>query len=311
MNEQVVVLPPGVAIAILAFLLSLLPAGLFIWVWYLRRHERSVPAMAVVKAFGLGMFLVAPAFLLEKWAPVLWQMISPGTAYYFTGALSPIQGWADILWPAVGTFLIVALVEEGVRYLALWGWFRKSQLVDQVFDGLVLGLAAGLGFATLENSAYFFQLFSAGNFDTLVFVFFLRFLVSTLAHISFGGIMGVMLARGLFSVYNTRRYWWQAFLAPWCLHGFYDWMLAIDQTMYAVLLLLVPLIVLVLWTGRRDFYAIGRDSNGRLLVNQEPPAGSEAKVGRVSGRHYETPWNTQAPWLKFRRAYRSNFNNLS
>jgi protease PrsW len=291
-GNETILLPPGVAIAILAGLLSLLPAGLFLWLWYLRRHDRPVPASAIAIAFLLGVALVLPAFQLEKMAPRLWEYLSPDTVNYYDSALLPLQTVADVLLPAVGTFLIVALVEEGVRYLALLAWFRRSRVVDQVFDGLLIGVAAGLGFATLENTIYFFTLFSQGNFDTLVFVFFLRFMISTLAHVSFGGLMGALLARGVFSHVRAGRFYAQAFFVTWFLHGLYDWLLVINQTLYALVLLVPALLVLIQWGNRREFLAVEREGR-QLLAQQKPPADTAAATADGTA-----PWNKYAPWLK-------------
>lgn len=294
-----IVLPPGVAVAILAFLLSLLPAGLFLWVWYLRHHKRPVSGMSVALAFLSGIVLVYPAFLLERWAGRTWVANWPDTAHYFEGAVLPLQTLGDVLWPALGTFLIVALVEEGLRFLLLLGWFRFSSSVDQVFDGLLIGLAAGLGFATLENTLYFFELFSAGSFNTLVFVFFLRFLVSTIAHVSFGAIMGSLLAKGLFSIYRPRLIIFQAFLWPWFLHGLYDWLLGVNLTLYAVLMLLPALLVVINWAERREFFVVNR-AGKEIIVDQQPPH-DHAEALRDLHKGKASAWNKFAPWLRPRR----------
>lgn len=293
-----VLLPQGVSVGILAFLLSLLPAGLFLWVWYLRRHDRAIPASVVAIGFIGGLVIVPLAFVLESVAPRIWETVSPGTVHYFEGAILPLYSLSDLLFPAIGTFLIVALIEEGLRYLFLLGVLRFNRRIDQVFDGLVVGLAAGLGFATLENTIYFFDLFSAGNFDTLVFVFFLRFLVSTLAHISFGGIMGALMAQGFFSIYRRRIFLVQAFFVTWFLHGLYDWLLGVNQTVYAVLLLVGPLLVLILWSNRAEFFAINRDTSGRLLASQQAPPRAQGMTATST----VGSWNENAPWLNLRRA---------
>lgn len=293
-------LPPEVAFAIIAFLLSLLPAGLFIWLWYLRRHDRPVPVTTVALAFLIGLALVWPAFRMEEWASLAWYQLSPGTAHNFIGAALPLQNLLDVLLPALGTFLIVAVVEEGLRYGVLYTWLKRSRNIDQVFDGLVVGIALGIGFATLENTLYFLNLISQGNFDTLVFVFFLRFLISTLAHISFGGLMGALVARGVFHLFRPGRYLLAGFLVPWFIHGLYDLLLGIDQSVYAVLLLLPSLMVLVSWTARRDFFAISR-RDGRVLVRQRAPTTQHALVMRRLFKQFESPWNKYAPWLRERR----------
>lgn len=306
---EIVALPPGASLVILAFLLSLLPAGLFLWLWYLRRHDRPVPIRAVLLGLLVGAGIVAPAFFLESLAQEVWTRLSPATAHNFHGALLPLQQPLDLLLPALGTFLMVALVEEGLRYLALRLWFRRSQAVDQVFDGLVIGLAAGLGFATLENTIYFLQLIQQGNFDTLIFVFFLRFLISTLAHISFGGIMGALLARSIFSVYRRRQQLRHAFFIPWFVHGLFDLLLGINLTMYAVLLLLPLLLVLIAWSSRRDFFVINR-LGPHLLVGQRPPETKEARLMQHFFKQFDSPWNVHAPWLREKRLRRALLRNL-
>jgi len=297
---EAVSLPPGVAFAIIAFLLSLLPAGLFLWLWYLRRHDRPVPTGTIVGAFLVGLGLVWPAFQLEEAASRLWYRLSPATAHNFMGPTLPLQTALDLALPALGTFFVVATVEEGLRYLALQIWVRRGRTIDQVFDGLVLGVAMGLGFATLENTLYFLDLITSGSFDTLVFVFFLRFMISTLAHISFGGLMGALLARGVFDVLGAGHLRVAAFTLPWFLHGLYDFLLGIDQSVYAVLVLVPALLVLITWTGRRDFFAIAR-REGRILVQPRAPVTQQARVMRRIFQQFDSPWNKYAPWLRERR----------
>lgn len=308
MNEAIL-LPPGFSLAILAFLLSLLPAGLFLWLWYLRRHDRPVPAKAVCFGFLAGIGIVLPAFAIESRARALWDLISPGTSYNFDGALLPLQQPLDIILPAIGTFLIVALVEEGLRFLVLYVWYRRSRAVDQIFDGLVIGLAAGLGFATLENTIYFLHLIQQGNFDTLIFVFFLRFIISTIAHISFGGIMGALIAKGIFSVYRPRHYLLQAFFLPWVVHGLFDLLLSINLSIYAVILLVAPLWVLIYWTSRREFFVINRQGS-KMLIGQRAPETKEAKIMENFFKQFDSPWNINAPWLREKRLRRRLLHNL-
>lgn len=292
-----ILLPPGVALFVIAFLLSLLPAGLFIWLWYLRRRDEATPAKAVALAFIFGLISVWPAFWLEDFAHTVWDTFWPATSHYFYGAVLPVESLWDVFLPAVGTFLVVATIEEGVRYLVMYFWIRSSKVIDQVFDGLLIGVAMGLGFATLENTIYFLGLFQQGNYDTLVFVFFLRFILSTLAHVSFGGMMGAMIARGVFNVYMPSRYLIPAFAIPWLLHGLYDLLLGIDQGFYAVLVLVPVIFVVSSWAGRRDFFVINR-KHGQLLAVEEAPNAAQhgGSVASNSAGGALSSWNRYAPW---------------
>lgn len=299
-QQAAVTLSPEAALGVIAFLLSLLPAGFFIWFWYLRRKEHTTKASLIGWAFLAGIILVLPAFWFEDAAETFWETISPTTAHYFGGAVPPLRSLTDILLPAVGTFMVVATVEEGLRYVLLRIWVKRSHAIDQVLDGLLVGVALGLGFATMENTLYFLNLFRSGSYDTLVFVFFLRFMISTLAHISFAGLMGTLIARGVFNIYNPRRYYWMAFLIPWFLHGLYDLLLGITFSFYAVLVLIPALFIFVLWTRRREFVEVYR-KDGQLLAAPEPPRTEEMALARQILSSQESPWNKEAPWLSHSR----------
>ncbi|HLC49194.1 MAG TPA: PrsW family glutamic-type intramembrane protease [Candidatus Andersenbacteria bacterium] len=301
------VLPVGVSIAIVAFLLSLLPAGFFLWVWYLRNRDRSLPAGTIAQAFGIGMLIVWPAFLLEKKAHQLWQIVSPATEQYYSGSVLPLISLQDIVLPALATFLIVALVEEGLRYGVLRYWIKRSKKIDQVFDGLLIGVAVGLGFATLENTLYFTNLLGDQQFDTLVFVFFLRFVISTLAHISFGGIMGTLIARGVFHMFNPRQYLLPAFFIPWFLHGLFDLLLGTGQGLYAIMILLPALFTLILWTMKREFYIVHR-KDGAFLATSHMPEDPSMRALEAAVKTENSPWNKYAPWLNQNKSYRTILN---
>jgi protease PrsW len=304
-----IILPVGVSIGIVAFLLSLLPAGFFLWIWYLRNKDRSLPSKTIAQAFALGMVLVWPAFLLEQKAHELWRIVSPSTERYYGGNVLPIIHIQDIVLPALATFLIVALVEEGLRYASMRYWIRRSKKIDQVFDGLLIGVAVGLGFATLENTLYFHNLLGDQQFDTLVFVFFLRFIISTLAHISFAGIMGTLIARGLFHMFQPKAYLLPAFLIPWFLHGLFDVLLGTGFGLYAVLMLFPALFTLVLWTTKREFYIIHR-SDGKFLPTSHMPEDSAMSVLQSVVQTENSPWNRYAPWLNSNKSYRTIFNAM-
>lgn len=300
--SDAITLPIGLSLGIIAFLLSLLPAGFFIWLWYLRRRDQTLPAGSIALAFGLGLALVVPAFWIEDIAEAVWGLISPATVHYFAGSVLPLQSIVNVFGVSVGTFFIVSTIEEGLRYGAIRLWIRTSRTIDQVFDGLLIGFAIGLGFATLENTLYFLNLFQSGSFDTLVFVFFLRFLMSTLAHISFGGIMGALIAQGVFNVYRPRAYYLAAFLIPWFFHGLYDLLLGIEFGLYAVIILLPLLIVLIHWTERRDFLVLHR-KHGRLLLDGAPSAETVIEGKKYLVTPARSSWNVNIPWLRQTRSY--------
>ena len=133
--------------------------------------------------------------------------------------------------------------------------------------------------------------------------FFLRFLISTLAHVGFGGLMGGLLTRGVFQIYQPQRFRLLvlAFVLSWFLHGLYDLLLGINQTMYAVLLLLPPLLTLVVWMGKREYFLIERNLEGKVLVQKHVAESSGSKIMNQYFSDRDSPWNKNAPWLREKR----------
>lgn len=304
-----ITLPVGVSIGVVAFLLSLLPAVFFLWMWYLRNRDRSLPAVSIALAFGIGALLVEPAFLLERGADSVWGIVSPGTEYYYAGAVLPLIHLQDIFLPALATFLIVAVIEEGLRYGAMRFWMKRSRTIDQVFDGLLIGVAIGLGFSTLENTLYFKDLLHGQDYDTLVFVFFLRFLISTLAHVSFSGIMGVLIAKGTFQMFRSRSYMILAFSIPWLLHGLFDLLLSVGHGLYAILVLIPALLTLVSWTLNRQLFIIHK-KDGKFLAQEKNPQSPMAHALQKALKVEHSPWNIHAPYLNENKSYRAMFDAM-
>ena len=162
--------------------------GLF-WLWVFWRRDRCEPEpkSKVLKLFGLGALFAGPVWFLEQWLP------GPRDVYY------------DV-------FVRVALVEESFKLLPVLLFAYRSRHFDEPMDGIVYAVAAGLGFATVENVIYAMSLGPA--------LLVQRAFTSTLAHAAFSGLIGYGLAKtkfgGGFGPVAA------AFVAVVGLHGFYD-----------------------------------------------------------------------------------------
>ena len=84
------------------------------------------------------------------------------------------------------------------------------------------------------------------------------------------------------------------------MHGLYDLLLGLNLTVYAVLSLVPPLLILINWVNRREFLAVSK-ANGKVLVNPLPPETVTMSVMRQYFKKTETPWNAQAPWMREKR----------
>ena len=118
----------------------------------------------------------------------------------------------------------VAAIEEFAKILGVLVAARHRPR-DSELEGVILGAAAGMGFAALESSGYVFtaSVVSRGSLDTLVGETLLRGLLSPLGH----GTWTAILAGVLFRETARRRYRIDrgvlgAYLTVVILHGLWD-----------------------------------------------------------------------------------------
>ncbi len=170
----------------------------FVVFFYERRHWSSLKISTTALSFLYGGILgVFASSLLE---PI------------FVGSLNPM------------TSFLVGLIEEFAKVLGILVIARRLSH-DSEIDGLILGAAAGMGFAALESTGYSFTTFLAtgGSFSTVVFVTLMRGLLSPLGH----GTWTAILAGVLFRETRAMRFHINlkvigAYLGVAVLHGLWD-----------------------------------------------------------------------------------------
>jgi len=179
----------------------------------------------------LGNFLVPVtyvAFFYERQHLGTVTVAATALAFVYGGVLGVIA--ASILEPIfiptlnLLTLLAVALIEEFVKILGVLVVARRRRH-DMELDGLILGAAAGMGFAALESIGYAFTAFlnSGGSLSATVGVTLLRGLLSPVGH----GTWTAILASVLFREGCAKRFRldWKviiAYLAVVVLHYLWD-----------------------------------------------------------------------------------------
>lgn len=149
--------------------IALAPILFLAWFIYTRdRYERE-PRRLIVKTFLIGAILVAPVIVAELLGSLL---IPPST---------------DLLTLFLHFLIIVALVEESSKYVAVRVSVYGSREFDEPMDGLIYGAMAGLGFAAPENLLY---VLSRGAALGVI-----RGVLSVPGHALWGAIIGYYLAR--------------------------------------------------------------------------------------------------------------------
>ena len=170
------------------------------WLWFFIRYDwkRPEPPKVILRVFLFAMFL---------------SVIVLGLQYFgIVGRLKNLfaQDWLNKIFYL---FVLVAFVEEGIKFLAisLGAYFDKAY--DEHIDGIVYGVTAGLGLAALENIIS--TIFVGGHSA------FFRFATSTLMHALVGGIMGYYMAIAKFEK-KKGIYMLNGFILAVVLHGTYN-----------------------------------------------------------------------------------------
>ena len=151
-------------------------------------------------------------------------------------------------------FVVVALSEEGFKYLLLYRRTWHSPDFNCRFDGVVYAVFVSLGFALWENIQYvsMMGLFAAG----------VRALTAVPGHACFGVFMGAWygMARWYenYGEYDkSRRYRRLALIVPTLLHGCYDFIATISGTLFGMIF--VVFVVLMFAAARRTVMQLSQD----------------------------------------------------
>ncbi len=185
---------------------ALLPALLIVaWAYY--RDRLPEPPPVVIKTLLLGCVITVPILIVEIILGVIL-----GIEFEFG-----MQSFIDAL---LVSFVIAALTEESFKFCVLHFYSARQSAFDEVFDGIVYGVAASLGFALIENVMYVLTAAADGGMDQGILVIIVRALTAVPMHASCGVIMGACIG---FSKIRKKPSWAVAgLLLAIFLHGVYD-----------------------------------------------------------------------------------------
>lgn len=124
---------------LLLILLAVLPTiFMIVFIYYKDSYEKE-PVGLLVSLFALGMAGTIPAVAYETAGDAF-----IGLFFYKNSGI----------YNLISAFLGVALVEEGVKFIALYFRTWKNPNYNYKFDGIVYAVLVSLGFATVENILY-------------------------------------------------------------------------------------------------------------------------------------------------------------
>jgi len=174
----------GLGLVVTGVVLAVVPAVLWLAIFYLQDAQEPEPKSLVLAIFVLGA-LVAQAVGLPLAENVFhvsdWITTSTST---------------DLL----GSILVVGSIQMFLIYAAVRYSVYGAAEFDERVDGIVYAVAAALGYATVVNVQYVVR---SGGVDLVAGI--IRITVTALALASFGGLIGYFLGRCKF---EDEPLWW-------------------------------------------------------------------------------------------------------
>lgn len=213
----------------IALAASIIPTCILLF-WFYKSDRFPEPWKVVRKTFLLGVAVCVPVLIVDA---VLKHWQPPQTAPY------PYAFYE--------AFMIASIPEEFFKYLVLLLYSIKHQEFNEPFDGIVYGVTASLGFATLENVLYV----STGGISVAL----LRAFTAVPGHALTGAVMGFFLGMTLRSPKQKPLWYILALLIPIILHGLYDLPLMIISALHRLkapgpsgwMLLTFVLVIILEW----------------------------------------------------------------
>ncbi len=200
-------------------LLTTLPSILII-VFFVKSDKFKEPPKEIIKVFFYGILITIPAYFLNTFLSQIW---------YETKLSKDL----------ISSFFTAAPVEEGLKLSILYFFVYRMKDFNEPVDGIVYGVCASLGFATLENFYYVYLL--ADYYETSsVTLAILRSFSAVPAHAAFGMFMGYFFMKYAFIKKGDNLLF--AFLVPFTLHGCYNLFVA-SNFLVALILILISWII--------------------------------------------------------------------
>lgn len=155
-------------------------------VWFslfLKNDSHPEPKYLLTQTFLMGI-IVSPIVLILQMGFVYIGSLLTGTPAELIQISSYYYTWA-------------AFAEEYLKFAAIWFLVLRNPEFDEPVDAMIYMIAAGLGFAAIENILVLFRTIDVGLFEAAS-VWALRFIGSTLLHALASAIVGYFLAMSWF-----------------------------------------------------------------------------------------------------------------
>jgi RsiW-degrading membrane proteinase PrsW (M82 family) len=229
-------------------LAALAPSAFLLHFFWARDKYEREPLRRVLFVFLISLVSVIPAAIAES---------------FFNLQAFGLIGLAVTVW------LGVALPEELIKYLFLRWLAVGHHGFNEVYDGIIYGVAASLGFATAENLFYVFG--SEGSGWTTAIM---RAVLSVPAHTLWGVMIGYYAARARFEPdpRASARFLWTGLFQAIFWHGLYDFFaFGAEQVSAGLGILFVIGILVVVATNWAIGIRLVRLAQAQSVFKRPPP----------------------------------------
>ncbi|MBN1409155.1 MAG: PrsW family intramembrane metalloprotease [Calditrichaceae bacterium] len=204
-----------------SFALAVIPALFFVRYYYKQDNLKKEPKGLIVNVFLLGIISTIPVVIIE----------------IIFGEFNKLLQAESLEFFAFKAFIVAGFSEEFIKFLIIRFYIFKKTDFDEVMDGIVYAVVAGLGFACLENIIYVIN----GGILTAV----VRAFTAIPLHALAAGIMGYYIGEARFasSIKARNNFFIQGLLWAIMIHGLYDFFLFISPLVgFWISLMTLPLL---------------------------------------------------------------------
>lgn len=223
---------PMLVIFIVYIFAAILPALLLLRYVYCHDTVEKEPPGLLLALLLMGVLAALGSIVLETILERILDLLVPLGTYLHTILLA---------------FVVVAMMEEGMKllFLKLCSW--RHPAFNYRFDGIVYAAFVSLGFAAYENIQYVLHYGLS--------VALPRALLALPGHLSFSVAMGLFYGRAklcekIGDAVGVKSSLWVAYACAVFLHGFYD-ACAMIGTILATIIFLIFVILMFLWVYKR------------------------------------------------------------
>ena len=206
-------------------LVTILPSIIIVLI-FVKSDKFQEPNESIIKIFFYGIVITIPAFIGNS---IIFE--------FFRGI-----GFKNINF--LNSFLTAAPIEEGLKFLVLYWFVYKMKDFNEPIDGMVYGVCASLGFATLENYYYVYHMNTGIE---PIYLAILRGLTTIPAHGVFGAFMGYFFMK--YSFIKKESNLFLSFFVPFLLHGTYNFFVGVS-------FIISLIVIIVAWFFAIKFFLI-------------------------------------------------------